>query len=103
MTHELSLIADLLRKVESVAEQEGGASVTGISVRLGALSHMSPAHFSEHWEHAARGTVAEGAEIEIESVSDLSDPHAEEILLQSVTVAERADYGGDSRGTTDGA
>jgi hydrogenase nickel incorporation protein HypA/HybF len=88
VTHELSLMADLMRKVESVAEREGSASVTGISVRLGALSHMSPAHFREHWEHAARGTVAEGAEIAIESGADPTDPHAEEIVLQSVTVAD---------------
>jgi hydrogenase nickel incorporation protein HypA/HybF len=63
--------------------------VTSISVRLGALSHMSPEHFREHWEHAAVGTVAEGAEIAIEAASDPADPHAEEILLQSVTVADR--------------
>lgn len=87
MTHELSLMADLVRKVESVAAQEGAAGVTSISVRLGALSHMSPEHFREHWRHAAVGTVAEGAEIAIEAASDPADPHAEEILLQSVTVA----------------
>jgi hydrogenase nickel incorporation protein HypA/HybF len=81
-------MADLLRKVESVAAREGAASVTGISVRLGALSHMSPAHFREHWQQAARGTVAEGAEIAIESSPDTTDPHAEEILLRSVTVAD---------------
>jgi hydrogenase nickel incorporation protein HypA/HybF len=87
VTHELSLMADLLRKVESVAAQEGTTAVTAISVRLGALSHMSPAHFREHWEHAARGTVAEGAAIEIETASDPTDPHAEDILLRSVDVA----------------
>ena len=89
MTHELSLMADLVRKVESVAAQEGAAGVTSISVRLGALSHMSPEHFREHWQHAAVGTVAEGAEIAIEAGSDPGDPHADEILLQSVTVADR--------------
>jgi hydrogenase nickel incorporation protein HypA/HybF len=89
VTHELSLMADLVRKVESVAAQEGAAGVTSISVRLGALSHMSPEHFREHWQHAAVGTVAEGAEIAIEAGSDPGDPHADEILLQSVTVADR--------------
>jgi hydrogenase nickel incorporation protein HypA/HybF len=62
--------------------------VTWISVRLGALSHLSPEHFREHWEHAALGTVAEGAEIAIETASDPADPHAEQVLLQSVTLAD---------------
>ena len=86
MTHELSLMADLIDKVESVARDEGATAVTRISVRLGALSHMSPAHFREHWEHAARGTVAEGAAIEIETASDPAEPLAEDILLRSVEV-----------------
>lgn len=86
MTHELSLMADLLSKVESVARDEDAAAVTRISVRLGALSHMSPAHFREHWQHAAQGTLAEGAAIEIETSDDLADPHAEDILLRSVEV-----------------
>jgi hydrogenase nickel incorporation protein HypA/HybF len=87
MTHELSLMADLMHKVESVAREEGATAVTRISVRLGALSHMSPAHFTEHWQHAARGTLAEGAAIEIETADDPADPHAEDILLRSVEVA----------------
>lgn len=88
MTHELSLMTDLVQKVESVAAQEGAAGVTSISVRLGALSHLSPEHFREHWEHAVLGTVAEGAEIAIETASDPADPHAEQVLLQSVTLAD---------------
>jgi hydrogenase nickel incorporation protein HypA/HybF len=79
-------MADLMNKVESVAREEGAAAVTGISVRLGALSHMSPAHFREHWQHAARGTLAEGAAIEIETSDDPDEPHAEDILLRSVEV-----------------
>jgi hydrogenase nickel incorporation protein HypA/HybF len=86
MTHELSLMADLMQKVESVAREEGATTVTSISVRLGALSHMSPAHFREHWQHAARGTLAEGAAIEIETSGDPAEPHAEDILLRSVEV-----------------
>ena len=86
MTHELSLMADLMHKVESVAREEGATAVTRISVRLGALSHMSPAHFREHWQHAARGTLAEGAAIEIEIADDPADARAEDILLRSVEV-----------------
>ena len=87
MTHELSLMADLMRKVESVVAEEGAERVTRISVWLGALSHTSPDHFREHWREAARGGAADGAEVEIELGEDTADPHAQDILLRSVEVA----------------
>ena len=38
--HEHALIADLMREILSAAEREQAKAVTGISVWLGALSHM---------------------------------------------------------------
>jgi hydrogenase nickel incorporation protein HypA/HybF len=60
--------------------------VVGVKIQLGALAHISPDHFREHFTHAARGTVAEEAQLEIDLLSDVSDPHAMDILLNSVTV-----------------
>ena len=62
--HEHALMADLMRAVLKTAESENAKAVLGISVWLGALSHMTPAHFAEHFEAAAAGTIAEGAAIE---------------------------------------
>jgi hydrogenase nickel incorporation protein HypA/HybF len=84
--HELSLMADLMRKIELVARQEEAERVCGVKVRLGALSHVSPEHFREHFEMASRGTVAEGAKLDIESGSDLTDPRAQDIYLESIRV-----------------
>ena len=50
-------------ELQSLALAEGGRRVTRIRVRLGALSHFTPEHFREHFEDAARGTLAEGAEV----------------------------------------
>lgn len=86
--HELSLIADLMRKVESIAAGEKAARVLEVKVRLGALAHISPEHFRDHFARAARGTVAEDARLRVERSEDDRDPHAQEILLESVTVAE---------------
>ena len=49
---------------------KGRSRVTRIRVRLGALSHFTPAHFREHFEDASRGTLAEGAEVEAELRTD---------------------------------
>lgn len=86
--HEASLMKDLMRKIEAVAREQNASRVMGISVRLGALSHMSPAHFREHFAVASQGTIAEGAKLRIEEISDTTDPMAQQILLESVEIEE---------------
>ena len=86
--HELTLVADLMRKVESIAAGERAPRVLAVTVKLGALAHISPEHFRDHFVQAARGTVAEDARLSVELSEDAGDPHAQEILLESVTVAE---------------
>jgi hydrogenase nickel incorporation protein HypA/HybF len=86
--HEASLMKDLMRKIEGLAREQKASRVVGISVRLGALSHMSASHFRDHFGVASRGTVAEGARLNIEVLTDMNDPHAQEILLESVEIAE---------------
>jgi hydrogenase nickel incorporation protein HypA/HybF len=86
--HEASLMKNLMGKVEQLAQEHGAGRVTRISVKLGALSHFSPDHFREHFEHASRGTVAEGASLEIELLTDISDPRAQDVILDSADVEE---------------
>jgi hydrogenase nickel incorporation protein HypA/HybF len=85
--HEKALMDDLLAKILAVAEAEGGGRVVGISVRLGALSHFTPGHFREHFDDAARGTLAEGAAIDAEVGTDPAAADAAGVVLQSVRVA----------------
>lgn len=82
--HELSLIQDLLQKIEQVAQEHQATKVTGVAVRLGALTHLSADHFREHFEQAVAGSLAEGATLEIEVNPDTEDPNAQDILLVSV-------------------
>ncbi|MCS6924751.1 MAG: hydrogenase maturation nickel metallochaperone HypA [Candidatus Binatia bacterium] len=88
--HEHALIADLIRKITTIAHAEGAQQVLSVQVRLGALCHVSADHLREHFLHAAAGTVAEGARLDIEVSTDITDPLAQEIVLDSVEVA-RAD------------
>ncbi len=85
--HELSLMADLMNKISRVARAEGAEQVTVVRVTLGALSHMSPEHFREHFYHAARGGLGEGAALEIEVDTDTSAASAQDIVLRSIDVA----------------
>ncbi|HUK94654.1 MAG TPA: hydrogenase/urease maturation nickel metallochaperone HypA [Gaiellaceae bacterium] len=84
--HEKALMDDLMRKIEAEVGAEGGARVTRIRVRLGALSHFTEAHFREHFEHASRGTIAEGAAVEAELGTDPTEPDAQGVVLESIDV-----------------
>lgn len=83
--HEASLMNDLMRKIFEVAGNEEGR-VTSVSVWLGALSHMSPTHFREHYEESSKGTIAEGAALKIEMSDDVHHANAPDILLKDVEV-----------------
>ena len=84
--HEFSLVKDLIRKITSLAHERHASRITSVTVKLGALSHISQEHFREHFIHASLGTVAEGAWLHTEVLTDLTDPHAQEILLESIEV-----------------
>ncbi len=84
--HEASLMRDLMNKVSSTAASQGASRVTAVRVWLGALSHMSPAHFEEHFRQASAGTLAEGASLECETSRDIHDPNAQSLLLRSIEV-----------------
>ncbi len=85
--HERKLIIDLMTKVEDVAQTEGATAVTRVEVLLGPLSHFTPEHFREHFDDAARGTLAEGAEVDAVVDDDLTGERAQGVVLLSVEVA----------------
>lgn len=84
--HEKSLMDDLMRKILHLAEKEKATRITKVSVKLGALSHMSKEHFKEHFDISARETIAQDAEIDAEESQDIHDPNAMVILLKSIDV-----------------
>lgn len=84
--HEQTLIRDVMSRIDEIARAEGATRVTKIQLRLGALSHVTPAHFREHFEDAARGTVAEGATVAAEVVGDAKSERARDVVLESVEI-----------------
>jgi hydrogenase nickel incorporation protein HypA/HybF len=84
--HDRALMRDLLGRIEELARSEGATRVSRVTVRLGALSHFTPAHFREHFEDAARGTVAEGAHVDATLDPDLEATGAHGVVLESLEV-----------------
>lgn len=84
--HEFNLMNKLFNKILSLAKEQNAEKITKVSVKLGALSHMSASHFKEHFDMVAKGTIAEDAEIEAEESEDINDPDAQVVLLKSIEV-----------------
>ncbi len=84
--HEASLMKNLMRRLDEIAAAEKAKRITSVSVWLGAMSHMSPTHFTEHFEESSAGTIAEGATLDIVVSDDTNDDNAQKILVRSVTV-----------------
>ena len=84
--HDHAVMKSLMGAIEQAARAENARKVVGISIRLGALSHMTPAHFGEHFVHAAAGTIAEGAALDIEESRDIHAPQAAGIVLRGIEV-----------------
>ena len=86
--HEALLMNDLIRKIEAVAREQNARRVVGIKVRLGALAHMSAHRFREHFAVASQGMLAQGAKLNLDVHADATALQAQEILLESVEIAE---------------
>lgn len=85
--HEFHLMKNLLRTVEAVAREHDARRVVSVQVWMGALSHITPDHFREHFEQDSVGTLVEGAHLMLEASEDLDDPRAQDILLKSVELS----------------
>lgn len=84
--HEQAMFRDLLQKITEVSHTEGARRVTRIRLWVGAFSHLTEPQLREQWPQATRGTVAEGAALEVVVSTDFDDPRAQGIVLTSVDV-----------------
>lgn len=89
--HEMSLLRDLLRKIETLAAEQDARRVVAVGVRIGALAHISAEHFREHFIDGTRGTVAENARLDIEMNDNTADPQAQDIVLTHIEVEDLVD------------
>lgn len=67
--HELSIAESLLEIVEKTAAEHGATRVRRLRIVIGALGNVIPDALEFAFEVAGRGTVAEGAALEIVPVA----------------------------------
>lgn len=84
--HEASLCRRLLAQVLELARERDATAVTAISLRLGPLSRIDPAHLIDDFPRVARGTPAQDARIEI--VTERLRVRCQRCEAESATVIE---------------
>jgi len=63
--HEVALAEGVLRLIEEAARANGAARIRTVWVELGALAHVEPEALAFCFDAVTRGSVAEGAKLEI--------------------------------------
>jgi hydrogenase nickel incorporation protein HypA/HybF len=63
--HEVALAEGVLRIVEDAARAHAAARVHTVRLELGALAHVAPEALAFCFDAVTRGSVAEGAKLEI--------------------------------------
>jgi len=66
--HEVSIAMGLIKMLEDETKKHGAARVTQVNVRIGELSACVPDSLQFAFEASTEGTVAQGAELNIEVV-----------------------------------
>lgn len=82
--HETGIARDVVRRVVRAAADAGAERVGSVAVWLGALSQFSADHFREHFDEAARGTIVQGARLDIEVSNEVLHSNSQNVLLQSI-------------------
>lgn len=82
--HEAGLARDLVRKADAVVAADGAQHAVAVTVRAGALSHLSARHLRAHFGAASEGTRLEGAELTVLADDEPTAADAMDLVLVSV-------------------
>lgn len=67
--HELSIVIEVFRLVEEIAEEQGLKKINSVTVEIGELSGILEDYFRECWNVARLSSNLENTEVKIISVS----------------------------------
>jgi hydrogenase nickel incorporation protein HypA/HybF len=84
--HEEALLREIREKIVEVAKANGARKVTKVRLWIGALSEIPGDHMKEEWPRTVDGTIAQGAELEVETSTDIRDPRANDIIVTSMDI-----------------
>lgn len=66
--HELSIVFEIIRRVEEVAAENDVKKVLGLTLEVGEASGVVPQFIEEVYSAACEGTVLEGSKLNIELI-----------------------------------
>jgi hydrogenase nickel incorporation protein HypA/HybF len=84
--HELSIIASLVETIEALAREHKAKTVTGVWIKVGALSGVVPELLESAFEMYRKGTIVENAFLTIER------PPLKALCRACRAETERTDY-----------
>lgn len=89
--HEHSAANSLVQQALQATENAGGTRVIRVKVSLGPWSTFTPEHLRSHFDRAAQGTAAEGADLEVTPVDASAPAHTDrnmstEFFLEEIEV-----------------
>lgn len=85
--HESALVRDLIAEAERRAPG-GGASITALRFRIGALSAVSPASLRHGITDRAAALWSTSPEVTIDTGSETATPEASSVVLVSIRVRD---------------
>jgi Zn finger protein HypA/HybF involved in hydrogenase expression len=83
--HESRIVADLITRVESEVDP-ATTKVVGLTLRVGALSALSPSALREGVESHAARAWGYAPEVKVDRSVELDDPAATGVRLESIHV-----------------
>jgi hydrogenase nickel incorporation protein HypA/HybF len=86
--HESSIMSDLGRKLETIAREHHAGHIVAVHLQVGALLPISAEHLREHFAQAMRGTLAEGARLDIDMRNEVNGPRAQAIQIEAIEVED---------------
>lgn len=66
--HELAITEAIVRSAVPKAQAAGAKRIITIKLKLGALSDIVPSYIEYYLQYAAKGTIAEGSKIQVETI-----------------------------------
>ncbi len=86
--HEASLAADLVCRIKEIAYAQGAHRVLSVRVQVDDMAFLSRDHLMDHFVLACRGTVAEGARLEVKATDENGFTGGMGLLLESLEVED---------------
>lgn len=80
--HEQSLVRALVQQIDVLARAHRAQAVRKVMVSTGVLGHGSAEHLRDYFRREAKGTLAEGAILDITPTGDLIDLKLDSLELE---------------------